>query len=135
MAPPCWMTPAQRAVVLPLFTDYSHYQATKKLHKFWPLVHEAWFHAFPEEAQLGVDKATATVVQLDALQRATEKRKAVCCDDSLHSVNKPLTGATSAITDLVSQPKGQIGTRIRTYDHSINNPHQPSLHWQNQAQT
>ncbi|KAJ7221254.1 hypothetical protein GGX14DRAFT_558755 [Mycena pura] len=75
MAPPGWMTPAQHAVVPPFFPDYSKYQASKKLYKFWPLVYEAWFHAFPEEAQLGIDKATATVEELDALRRATEKRK------------------------------------------------------------
>ncbi|KAJ7808100.1 hypothetical protein B0H13DRAFT_1928617 [Mycena leptocephala] len=57
---------------LPLYLTH---QAEKKLHKFWPIVAEAFLQDYPEETRLGFNKATATPEQWTALKDAIEARK------------------------------------------------------------
>jgi hypothetical protein len=77
MAPASWTTPSERKLLGSYIPLYLTRQAEKKLHKFWPIVGEAFLQDYPEEARLGFNKATATPEQWTALKDAIEARKRV----------------------------------------------------------
>ncbi|KAJ7846132.1 hypothetical protein B0H13DRAFT_1907974 [Mycena leptocephala] len=75
MAPSSWTTPGERKLLGSYLPLYLTRQAEKKLHKFWPIVAEAFLQDYPEETRLGFNKATATPEQWTALKDAIEARK------------------------------------------------------------
>ncbi|KAJ7881646.1 hypothetical protein B0H13DRAFT_2667571 [Mycena leptocephala] len=75
MAPSSWTTPGERKLLASYLPLYLTRQAEKKLHKFWPIVAEAFLQDYPEEARLGFTKATVTPEQWTALKDAIEARK------------------------------------------------------------
>ncbi|KAJ7182792.1 hypothetical protein C8R43DRAFT_940887 [Mycena crocata] len=75
MPPRGWTTPEEFAWLAKQMGAYIKRQAAKKLYKFWPQLHEGYFHEFPEERRLGFDPATATPEDWKNVKKAVELKK------------------------------------------------------------
>ncbi|KAJ7022248.1 hypothetical protein C8F04DRAFT_1194657 [Mycena alexandri] len=70
-----WTTPAQFQLLSAHMPEYIVRHAQKKVSKVWPLIFEDFFRHHPVNGMVGVDKASATDEQWQALQEAILMRR------------------------------------------------------------